>query len=720
VQTMDKGMEEKKRLQDPLAPLLSPASVAVIGASDRTGSVGAALFSNLLAQPFGGELYAVNPARKQVMGVPSFESIGQVPGPVDLAVVVIPAPAVPDAVRQCAQAGVKVALIISAGFSESGAAGAALERASLEAARGSGLRLVGPNCLGAMAPHRGLNASFARGMAPAGNVAFASQSGALLAGILDQSPARGIGFSAVLSLGSMLDIGWAEAIEHFGADEATRCILLYMESLREPGAFLKACARVAPRKPIVLLKAGRSQGGGRAAASHTGAMMQSDAVLSAAFRRCGILRVDSVAELFSAGEALSLQPLPRGGRLAIVTNAGGPGVLAADALERGGGVLAEISKESLETLNQALPEFWSHGNPVDILGDATPARYAEALRIAGGDPGNDGLLVVLTPQFMTNPDAVAHDLCGSPQSEKPVYTSFMGGAAVAAGVERLRKNGLPCFAYPDAAAALFCRLAAYGRELEHLGADGLQAPPLARHAGVDAAHGRGEPILSEGEAKELVAAYGLPVVEGAVAHSLKEAQAAAARLGYPVVLKAHSHKVTHKSSIGGVRLDLRDKDDLAKAYAEIQLNVKKAAGSDAFEGVNVQRQAKKAGLELILGSYADPQFGPVILLGLGGVQAELLQESMLALPPLAPPQAHQLLRQGRLGTLLRQAHVDESALAAGICAFSRLVLENPRIKEVEINPLLAGPGGLLALDARVILHPRTVGERDLPRAVLLD
>src|ERR1700730_9485319 len=442
-----------------LGALFVPHSVAVIGATERPGTVGRTVLGNLLHRSFQGTVYAVNSSRSEIFGVKAYQSIGAVPEKVDLALVATPASTVPQVIGQCVDAGVKAAVVISAGFREQGPEGAALEEQIQQQLRRSTMRLVGPNCLGIMNPAIGLNATFAKSMPEAGNVAFLSQSGALLTAILDWSQREEVGFSSIVSTGSMLDVGWGDLIDFFGDDSATQSILLYMESVGDARSFLSAAREVALRKPIIVIKAGRTAAASKAASSHTGALTGSDEVFDAALRRCGVLRVQRISDLFHMADVLGKQPRPRGPRLTILTNAGGPGVLATDALLATGGKLASISDASLQALNQLLPLHWSHANPIDILGDAGPDRYSKALEIAVKDPNNDGLLVILAPQRMTDPAQVAEALkalkAHGKIHGKPVLASWMGGKAVAKGIAALNAAGIPTFSYPDAAVRAF-------------------------------------------------------------------------------------------------------------------------------------------------------------------------------------------------------------------------------------------------------------------------
>ncbi len=711
----------------PLGAIFAPGSVAVIGATEKLGSVGRTILQNLVMNPFGGTVYPVNPKRPSVLGIKAYPSISAVPDRVDLAVMVTPAPAVPDLMAECVEAGVRGAIIISAGFKETGAEGTELERRVLEQARRGRMRVIGPNCLGLMNPLTGLNATFAGAMARPGNIGFLSQSGALCTAVLDWSFRANVGFSAFVSVGSMLDVGWGDLIDHLGDDPRTTSIIIYMESIGDARSFLSAAREVALTKPIIVIKAGRTEAAAQAAASHTGSLTGSDEVLEAAFRRCGVLRVDRIAELFSMAEVLALQPRPRGPRLTIVTNAGGPGVLATDALIGGGGELAPLAAQTVESLDRFLPAHWSHNNPIDVLGDAGPDRYAKALEVVARDPNTDGLLVVLTPQAMTDPTQTAEGLKGYARTEgKPVLASWMGGTDVSAGEAILQKAGIPTFAFPDTAARAFNAMWRYSHDLRALyetptaragpdpdGLDRDQAGALIR-----AVRASGRVLLTEVESKQLLALYGIPTVPTHVARDEGEAVATADEVGYPVVLKLFSETITHKTDVGGVLLNLGNADAVRRAYREIEEAVRERVGVGHFLGVTVQPMVKLDGYELIVGSSLDPQFGPVLLFGTGGQLVEVFKDRALALPPLNTTLARRMMERTRIFEALKgvrgRAPVDLAALEGLMVRFSGLVVEQPGVKEIDINPLLASPRGLIALDARVVVHGADVDEDRLP------
>jgi acetyltransferase len=581
-----------------------------------------------------------------------------------------------------------------------------------------------------MRPVTGLNATFANTIARPGNVGFLSQSGALLTAILDWSLRENVGFSAFVSTGSMLDVGWGDLIYYLGDDPHTRCILIYMESIGDARSFLSAAREVALQKPIIVIKSGRSAEAARAAASHTGSLAGSDAVLSAAFRRTGVLRVDSIADLFYMAEVLAKQPRPKGPRLAIVTNAGGPGVLATDALVQGGGELAGLSGDTLGALDAFLPPHWSRANPVDILGDADDARFGETLKAVAADPNNDGLLVTMVPVGVADPIRVAEQVKPYARlGDKPVLASWMGGAHMLAGESILNQAGIPTFAFPDTAARVFNYMWQFSYNLRGLyetpslpeDEDGL--PDRAAAAAVlDAARAQGRTLLTELEAKQLLATYGIATVETRLADSADAAVAHAEALGYPDVLKLHSTTITHKTDVGGVLLNLKNEAAVREGFAEIRRSLEERGQPEAFDGVTVQPMVRLDGYEVILGSSLDAQFGPVLLFGSGGSLVEVYQDRALGLPPLNTTLARRMMEQTKIYTALQcvrgRAPVDLAALEVLMVRFSQLVVEWPAIREIDINPLLVSPGGLTALDARVVLNDPEVPAASIPKLAI--
>ncbi len=709
-----------------------PRNVAVIGATERPGTVGRALLWNLISSPFGGAVLPINPKRSSVLGIKAYPTIQEAAGPIDLAVIAVPAETVPGVVRECVDAGVKAAIVISAGFREAGPAGLALEQQVLAEARRGKMRIIGPNCLGLMCPTTGLNATFANTMARPGNVGFISQSGALCTAILDWSLRESVGFSSFISIGSMADVGWGDLIQYMGDDPRTQSIILYIESIGDARSFLSAAREVAITKPIIAIKAGRTEAAAKAAASHTGTLAGSDEVLDAAFRRCGVLRVNNISDLFFMSEILAKQPRPKGPRLTIVTNAGGPAVLATDALISQGGALAELSPSTIAELDQILPAHWSRRNPVDMLGDASAERYAKVVEIAAKDPESDGLLVVLTPQGMTNPTLIAEQL--KPFAKlggKPILSSFMGGADVAAANDILAKAGIPTFSYPDTAARMFQYMWQYSDNLK-----GLYETPSAIQESADPAsasrvvgemlarvHSQNRSLLTEEESKRLLAAYGIPTVPTKIAISPEDAAICADQLGYPVVLKLHSETITHKTDVGGVRLNVPDAEAVRRAYREIETSVRAKAGTGHFMGVTVQPMIfMEGGYELILGSAIDSQFGPVLLFGAGGQMVEIFKDRALGLPPLTTTLARRMMEQTKIYQALHgirgRKPVDLAQLEQLLVSFSQLVVDQPWIKEIDINPLLVSDKGMIALDARVVLHDKSVQSSELPKPAI--
>lgn len=715
-----------KLTRNPLDAIFSPRAVAVIGATESSGSVGAAVMRNLLQAAFAGKIFPVNLKRPTVMGRKAFPSVREIGEPIDLAVIAAPSAAVPDIIGQCADLNIPGAVIISAGFKEAGPEGVELERRVLVEARRGGMRIIGPNCLGVMNPHVGLNATFAAATARPGNVGFISQSGALCTAILDWSLQHDVGFSSFISVGSMLDVGWGDLIDYLGDDPYTKSIVCYMESIGNAHAFVSAAREVALSKPIIVIKVGRTDAASKAAASHTGALTGSDEVLDAALRRVGALRVETISEMFEMVDVLARQPRPAGPRLTIVTNAGGPGVLATDMLIGNGGELAPVPPDLLGDLNKLLPPHWSHGNPIDVLGDASPDRYADAAAIATTNPNSDGTLVILTPQAMTDPTETARKLATVGRTlGKPILASWMGGESVGDAKRIFSAAGIPNFDYPDAAARAFCAMWQYSSNLNAL----YETPSLPPDTGtdnyrrevaaiIDAARQSGRTVLDEFESKQILYKYGLPIVETIPATTEDEALIAANRVGYPVVLKLLSKTITHKTDVGGVRLDLHNADAVCQAFEAIERSVTEKVGREHFQGVTVQRMIKRSGYEIILGCSIDPQFGPVLLFGSGGQLVEVFKDRALGLPPLNMTLARRLMEQTKIFNAFKGVRgrkpVDLDLLATYLVRFSQLVVEQRWIKEIDINPLLVSDDGIIALDARVIAFDKNTSESQLP------
>ncbi|MEM8720802.1 MAG: bifunctional acetate--CoA ligase family protein/GNAT family N-acetyltransferase [Cyanobacteria bacterium P01_G01_bin.39] len=751
--SVDRNLANYRRR--PLDFIFTPKTVAVIGATDRPGSVGRTLLWNLISNPFGGTVYPVNPKRDSVLGIKAYADITVVPEHIDLAVIATPAHTVPTVIRQCGEMGVQGVIILSAGFKEIGTVGIELEQQILAIARRHQIRIVGPNCLGLMNPHHGLNATFAGTMARPGNVGFISQSGALCTSILDWSFQENVGFSAFVSIGSMLDISWGDLIYYLGDDPATKSIAIYMESIGDARSFLSAAREVALTKPIIVIKGGRTGAAAMAAASHTGTLAGSDEVLDAAFRRCGVLRVDTIEDLFNMTELLAKQPRPKGKRLTILTNAGGPGVLATDALVKEQGSLAELSPETIAQLDKVLPTHWSRSNPIDILGDATAERYTQALKIAAADPNSDGLLVILTPQAMTDATEIAYQLQNTVKElkGKPLLASWMGGGNVAEGEAILNRAGIYTMPYPDTAAHLFNLMWNYSYNLKGLYETPVLAEDSESHNSRSEAaailarvRDTGRSLLTEYESKQLLTTYDIPTVTTKIATSEDEAVTLAEEIGYPIVLKLHSETITHKTDVGGVHLNLNNADAVKDAYNSIKNSVDNSVSpspplplssspspslphmrasplsQSPFLGVTVQPMVQLHGYELIIGSSIDEQFGAVLLFGTGGELVEVFKDRALALPPLNTTLAQRMIEQTRIYEALKGVRgkkaVDLTALTKLMVRFSQLVVEQPWIKEIDINPLMVSEDRLLALDARVILHEPDVAEPDLSQVAI--
>ena len=711
--------------------IFAPRSVAVIGATETPNSWGRRVLWNLVSSPFGGTVFPVNAKRSSVLGIKTYPAIGDVPEQVDLAVIVNRAPLVPGIIAQCVESGVPGAIIISSSFDEVDYPVERFQAEIRQASQGR-IRIIGPNCLGLMNPLTGLNASFAVEMAQPGSVAFLSESRALSAAILDWSIQEQVGFSAFVSLGAMFDIGWGDVISYLGEDPRTQSILIYMESLGDARSFLSAAREVALTKPIIVIKARETQQALHSAVLRTGASARSDEALDAAFRRVGVLRVDRIADLFCMAEALSRQPGPKGPRLAIVTNARGPGRLATDTLLDTQGELAQLSDETLEKLDEFLPPNWSHENPIDILGDADAQQYVQAVQTVAEDPNTDGLVVVLSPLDMAAPTETAEQLKAYARIPgKPILASWMGGPQVAAGKEILAHAQIPTFDYCDTAARVFANMWRYSYNLqciyetatfsEYRDEDTL---PDYAQAGqiIDSVRSQERTILTEAESKQLLGTYGIDAVETCVARNREEAVDHANRIGYPVVLKVHSETITYKSEAGGVRLNLMDADAVRRAYVSIEQAVQTGIGEEHFQGVTVQPMVLTPGYELIVGSTIHEQLGPVLMFGTGGRLVNVLEDRSLGLPPLNEALARRLMEQTAIYRALKgereQKPVHLPSLERLLVRFSQLVVEQKWIKECDVNPLLVSGDSVVAVDARVVLHGLDVSEEQLPRPAI--
>lgn len=697
-----------------LDKLFQPRTVAVVGASEKPGRIGSALMNNLISGGYRGRILPVNPAYQTVMGLPAVASLGEADAGIDLAIIAVPIAKVEEIIEQCAVRQVSAAIVISAGGRETGAAGRQLEARIGAAASRGGVRILGPNCLGVMVPGAGLNAGFAAGMPNRGNLAFVSQSGGVCAAILDMSFPEAIGFSHFVSVGSMLDIDFGDIIDYLGRDPAAKAILLYVEQLSSIRKFMSAARAVSRVKPIIVLKAGTSDAGARAAASHTGALAGEDAIYDAAFKRAGVIRVLTVEELFDAAELVSKQPRPQGPRLGVISNGGGPAVMAVDALVRHGLEPPPLSLGTIAALDQILPPHWSRGNPVDMLGDSTVERYAQTMEVMAGESALDGVMVIFLPQALACPLRVAEMLVERLKGKPfPIFAVWMGARDVAEAIHYLNDNGIATFASPDRAVHAFATLVRHSRNLELLKEIPPRAqrrlafdPSVARDLVAKAEKGR---FLGETESKELLAAYGMAVTPTRFAASADEAVALAMEIGLPVALKVVSAEITHKSDVDGVQLDLRSGEEVRQAYARIVAGAARCHPRARLDGVSVQTFIAAADFELLLGIKRDPLFGPVLLFGSGGIYTELIADRVLALPPLNRQLIRRMVEETRIARLLRgyrnKPPLDMEKLETILLQLSQLAVDIPEVAELDINPLLVKNGVPLVVDARILLQP---------------
>jgi len=701
-------------MNSPLHKIFQPKSIAAIGASDKEGSVGYALMKNLLTGGFKGNIYPVNIKHARVQGKKAYACVKDIPETVDLVVIATPAKTVLPLVKECGKAGIKGLIIISAGFNEMGATGKKNYVAILKTARQYGIRIIGPNCLGIIQPNIGMNASFANQIPQQGKIALISQSGAICTTILDWSVEQNVGFSHFVSVGSMVDVDFADLIDYFGSDINTSCILIYMESLTNARRFMSAARAFARHKPIIVLKAGKSTEGAQAATSHTGALAGNDAVFNAAFKRAGIIRVDTIAQLFNLAEGLSMQRLPKGKKLAILTNAGGPAVLATDYLMENGGKLVEFSPDSLAQLNSFLPAHWSHGNPIDILGDANANTYQKALDLLIKDKTIDGVLCILTPQSMTDPNAVAKVLVDiSKQTHKPILASWMGEQSVAAARDILEIGSIPNYRYPEEAVAVFLKMVAYTQNIQLL----YETPPAisekfnfqktTANNFVKNILGQGRTQLKEWEGKQLLSYYDIPVANYKIAYRKEQAYAFAKEIGCPVVMKVISSSISHKTDVGGVLLNIESPTAAKTAFTTIIENVKSHHPQAEIEGILVEKMIHKR-YELLIGAKKDPIFGPVIVFGRGGVETELHKDVNMGLPPLNRHLAKQIINGTKVVELLKgfrgmpKINIEELELL--LVKFAYLLMDIREISEIDINPFLINETGGVAVDAHIMLE----------------
>ena len=700
-----------------LERLFAPRSVAVIGASERTGSLGRIAFENLRAGGYSGELIAVNPKYRSLAGLPCYRSMADIGHRVDLALVTTPAATVPGVIDNAGEAGARSAVVLSAGFGETGPEGLALERKVLEAARRHALRIIGPNCLGIMRPSVGLNATFARNMPLPGPVALVSQSGAVAAALVDGAQSSGIGFSSVVSMGAGIDLDIGEILDFLVYDPETRSILIYMEGVRDARRFISSLRAAARSKPVIVLKSGRHLQASKAAMSHSGSPSGDDDAFDAALRRCGVVRVKTYSELFSAEQLIGTGRLPQGNRLAVVTNGGGPGVMAADHAAVSGVELAQLAQSTLEALDACLPSHWPRGNPVDILGDATASRLAQALAPVLADKDVDAVLTLFSPQQILSSDEAANAIIARAKgTAKPVLTAWLGESQVSAGRSVAEKAGLPVFRSPESAVAAFGTLAEYRTAQRLL----LEVPaPLASNVQPDLDTARsiaqavirsGRTALSETEATRLLGCFGIPAARTEIARSRDEVRAIARELGYPVAIKILSYDIEHLADVKGVCLNLRGEESLLREYDALLERVRSLRPEARVEGVTVQPMVEKRfGRRLMIAVANDATFGRVIRFGAGGIAAEVVHDTATALPPLNRRLAQELVSRTFSARLLRPFRhipgVDIDLILDALLRVSEIVCALPWVAELEINPLLADESGCVAVDVRVTVDP---------------
>jgi acetyltransferase len=699
-----------------LNAFFAPKSIAMFGASDREDSVGQIVFDNLLNGDFKGAIYPINPKRDDIQGHRAYPDLESIEKPVDLAVVATPAATVPAIVEECGNQGVRAMIILSAGFREVGPAGRALETKVRDLARSYGIRFLGPNCLGLIRPSLGLNATFGNNSATEGGIALVSQSGALCTAILDWAENRDVGFSAVISTGIAADIDFGDILDYLASDPQTKSIILYVEGLQDARRFMSGLRSAARAKPVIVIKAGRHSEGAAASMSHTGALVGGDEAFTAALIRSGVVRVETISQMFAAASTLSSRYGSSGDRIAIVTNGGGPAVLAADHIPEVGLRLAELSKETIGSLDRVLPPTWSVINPVDIIGDAPPERYEEAVDICLKDPDVDGVLVILTPQAMTRPLEVAEAVIeAADQHQKPIVTSWMGGPQVEPARQAFRSAKIPTFNTPEAAVDAFHYLASYKANQKLL----LQTPgrlPLdheepnteAARLIIESALSDKRSVLTEPESIALLEAFGIPTVRNGIARSAEEALILAVSMGFPVAMKIYSEDISHKSDVGGVALDIGNAADVRGAYHGLMDRVHKARPEAALQGVTVEQMLRTPnGREVMIGVINDPVFGPVISFGAGGTWVEVMKDVAVALPPINRRLARDLISRTKIATMLEQfrnlpaANID--ALVDVLLRVSNMACELPWLQEMDINPLILDENGMVAVDARIVV-----------------
>ena len=695
-----------------LEVLFGAQRIAVLGASRTPDKVGHSVVKNMIEAGFPGTIYPVNPAGGEVCGLPCFPSLEALPEPADLAILVIPPKACLPALEAFAAQGGRAAVVISAGFKEVGGEGAELEQVLRKRVRELGIRVVGPNCLGIIDTQSRINATFAAGTPPAGHIAFFSQSGALCTAILDWAIGNNVGFSKFISLGNKADTSEVDFIEALADDPETRVILGYIEGVEDGRRFMQVAERAGRVRPLIMMKAGGPPAGARAASSHTGTLAGSEKAFAAAFRQAGVLRVESVEELFDLARAFAYQPLPPGPHLCIVTNAGGPGIIAADAAEKLGVKLAQLAPPTIDRLRAALPPVAALYNPVDAIGDADAPRYRAALEAVVADPEVDGIVCLSTPQAMTDMALFAEAVGEAAKGAgSPVFTGILGEASLQAARAVLQQHGAPQYPYPEQAVRAFHAMVRYKtwREREPAALRRVEADRGTLTLRTLEARRRDQHEMGESEAREVIAAYGFRLPGNVLARMVEEAVVAADKLGYPVVMKIVSPEILHKTDVGGVRLNLRSANDVARAFAGVDASVRRFFPHAAIHGIAVQEQVT-GGKEVILGMTRDPQFGPLVMFGLGGIYVEVLKDVAFRVAPFAPDEAEAMIREVRAFPLLRgvrgEKPSDLAAMVDALCRLSQLATDFPEILEMDINPLLVRPEGegAVAIDCRMAIQ----------------
>lgn len=700
--------------------VFNPRRIAVVGASDRDNSVGAKLLKNLIGVGYKGAVYPVNPFRPIVQGVTAYPAVEKIPRRVDLAIVATPAHTVPQIIEECGKAGILRIIIISAGFREVGEEGEDLEKQILALKEEYGMRIIGPNSLGVMRPEVKLNATFANIAPTQGKIAFISQSAALCSSVLDWASEAHVGFSAIVSVGSMLDVDFGDLIDYFGTDRQTKSIVLYIESIKDARKFMSAARGFARAKPIIVVKAGKFKESSEAAICHTGALCGEDAIYDAAFKRAGIVRVEEIIDLFNCAEKLAMQPNPKGPNLTIITNAGGPGIMATDTLIARGGSLSRLEEKTVKTLNEILPNYCSKLNPVDILEEATAERFRRVMEICLEDANSNGFLVIYTPQGASDPIQTAEVIVDLSrryaQSGKPILTSLMGEGDCRRGRVLLRQNGIPAFSTPEEAVSTFMYMWSYTQNLELLYETPEEltielAVPTSLREILRKAAKEGRKVLSEPESRQFLEAYGIPTVKSEVATTPREAVEAASRIGYPVAMKASSPQIIHKSRMRGVVLNLRSEAEIEESFEELHQRVKNTMPSAEFKGVIIQPMVMNRGVELLIGSKRDLQFGSVVVFGTGGVATEFQKDVNVGFPPLNQILARRLIEGTKVHNLLSEGETetpDQRHLEEVLVKFSQLIIDFPEISEVDINPFIFSKTGGLAVDTRIAIDQDAV------------